>query len=130
LEQRLGVLREAVRTLTTEAGLRLLLGNLGRTLGGALTLQLTLLAFDQAIPLHQTIVSCRVSDVLGGLSSLPAGLLVTETSLSALLAQAGLPFPVALASTLTFRLIAVWLPRAVGLAAWFNLQRRSTRPLW
>ena len=90
----------------------------------------TLLAFDQAMPLHVTVIGYSLSDVLGGVSSLPAGLLVTETSLSALLANAGLPLPVAVAATLTFRLITLWLPRTLGLGTLYNLQRRSARPLW
>jgi uncharacterized protein (TIRG00374 family) len=91
---------------------------------------MTLLAFNRFVPLHVTIISYSLSDVLGGVSSLPAGLLVTETSLTALLANAGLPLPVAVAATLTFRLIALWLPRTLGLGTWYNLQRHSARPLW
>jgi len=130
LEQRLSFLRQAMLALSSQAGLRLLLGNLGRVFGMALCLQMTLLAFDQVVPLHVTIISYSLSDVLGGASSLPAGLLVTETSLSALLVNAGLPLPVAVAATLTFRLITLWLPRTLGLGTWYNLQRHSARPLW
>jgi hypothetical protein len=96
----------------------------------ALCLHMTLLAFGRTVPFHVIIISYSLSDVLGGLSSLPAGLLVTETSLTALLANAGVPLSEAVAATLTFRLIALWLPRAIGLGTWYNLDRHSDRPLW
>jgi uncharacterized protein (TIRG00374 family) len=130
LERRLSALRQPVRSLTPQAALRLLLGNLGRTCGMALCLHMTLLAFGRTVPFHLIIISYSLSDVLGGLSSVPAGLLVTETSLTALLANAGVPLSEAVAATLTFRLIALWLPRAIGLGTWYNLQRHSDRPLW
>ncbi|UCC76378.1 MAG: flippase-like domain-containing protein [Anaerolineales bacterium] len=130
LEQRLVTLRQAVRTLGSEAGAQLLLGNLGRAVFGALSLQLVLVAFGQAMPFHATVISFSLSDVLGGLTALPAGLLVTETTLTALLVRYGVSPSVALAATLTFRLIAVWLPRLVGVGAWINLQRQCSRPLW
>ncbi len=130
LEQRLVTLREAVRSLRSEAGAQLLLGNLSRAVFGALSLQLVLVAFGQAMPFHETVTSFSLSDVVGGLTTLPAGLLVTETTLTALLVRSGVAPSVALAATLTFRLIAVWLPRLVGVATWINLQRQSARPLW
>jgi len=130
LEQRLTVARQSVLALSTQARLHLLLGNLGRGLGTALCLHMTLLAFDQHVPLHLTIINHTLSDMLGGASSIPGGLLVTETSLSALLANAGVPLSAAIAATLSFRLIALWLPRVLGLATWYNLQRHSARPLW
>jgi len=130
LEQRLVTLRQAVRTLGSEAGAQLLLGNLGRAVFGALSLQLVLVAFGQAMPFYATIISFSLSDVLGGLTALPAGLLVTETTLTALLVRSGVSPSVALAATLTFRLIAVWLPRLVGVGAWINLERQCSRPLW
>jgi uncharacterized protein (TIRG00374 family) len=130
LEKRLSTSRQAVLSLGTQAGVRLLFGNIGRTLGGALCLQFTLMAFGQAVPFHSTVISYSLSDILGGASSLPGGLFVTETSLSASLANSGVPLTAAVAATLTFRLMALWLPRALGLGTWYNLQRHSSRPLW
>ena len=130
LEHRLTDLRRSVAAVGTDAGLRLMLGNIGRNLAAALALYLTLLALNQRVPLSAVVLSYSLSDVLGGLSSLPAGLLVTETSLSALLNRAGAPLAMAVAATLVSRLITVWLPRGLGLVAWIDLQRRSKRPLW
>jgi hypothetical protein len=130
LEQRLTELHRSVAQVDAGASIRLFLGNVGRNLGSALALYLTLLALSQRVPLSAVVLSYSVSDVLGGLSSLPAGLLIGEMSLSALLNRAGVPLSMAVAATLVFRLISVWLPRGLGLVAWVDLQRHSKRPLW
>jgi uncharacterized protein (TIRG00374 family) len=130
LEHRLTDLRLSLSEVGVGTSVCLLLGNLGRNLAAALALYLTLLALNQRVPLSTVVLSYSFSDVLGGISSLPAGLLVGETSLSALLNRGGVPLSMAVAATLVFRLISVWLPRGLGLAAWIDLQRRSRRPLW
>jgi len=130
LEQRLSTLHQALLALRRPSGFRLLLGNLGRVAGAVLCLYATLLAFGQVVPLHSVAISFGLSDVLGGMSTIPGGLIVTETSLVALLTSAGVPLSVTMAATLTFRLITLWLPRAVGAIAWYGLQRRSSRPFW
>ncbi len=130
LEQRLSALRQVLLTLRRPSGFRLLLGNLGRVVGAVLCLYVTLRAFGQAMPLPSVAIAFSLSDVLGGMSTIPGGLIVTETSLVALLTNAGVPLSVAMAATLTFRLITLWLPRAVGAIAWYGLQRRSSRPFW
>jgi len=130
LEHRLTELQLSVANVSADISVRLALGNIGRNLAAALALYVTLMALKQRIPLSSVVLSYSLADVLGGLSSLPAGLLVTETSLSALLNRAGVPISTAVAATLVFRLITVWLPRTFGLFAWIDLQRRSKRPLW
>lgn len=130
LEQRLSALRQGTLTLSTQRRWRLLLGSMARVLLDMLCLQMTLLAFRQSVPLSTTIVSYGLSSVLGFLSTSPGGLLVTEGSLSAILAHRGMTLPVAVAATLTYRLIAFWLPRLAGVASWYILQRQSSRPLW
>jgi len=130
LEQRLSNLRRALVALPRPAKVSLLLGSLLRNVANALCLHWTLLAYGQRVPLQQSFISWTVSDFLGALSTLPGGLLVTDTSLSALLAGVGVTLSTAVTVTLTFRLIALWLPRAIGIVAWYILQRRSPEPLW
>jgi uncharacterized protein (TIRG00374 family) len=130
LEERLGNLRQAVLALSTPLRLRLLLASIGRVLADILCLQMTLLAFGQAVLLGLTIIGYGLSAVLSYLSSLPGGLFVTEGSLSAILAKQGVPLALAVAAILTYRLFAFWLPRVLGLGTWWNLQRHSDRPLW
>jgi uncharacterized protein (TIRG00374 family) len=130
LETRLIALHRAVRSLGTPAGIALLVGNLVRVLGGALCLHMTLRAFAQSMPLYSSIACFTLSDVLGGITTLPGGLVVTETALSALLVTAGVPLSASVATTLTFRLIALWLPRVLGAITWYDLQRHSPRPFW
>ncbi|MBM4431221.1 MAG: flippase-like domain-containing protein [Chloroflexi bacterium] len=130
LEERLATLRQALITLPTPAKVGLLLGSLLRNLANVLCLHWTLLAYNQALPLQRCVINYTLSDFLGYLSTLPGGLVVTDTSLTALLAGAGVALSTAVPATLTFRLIVLWLPRLAGLLAWYNLQRRSPRPLW
>jgi len=130
LEQRLSTLHQILRTLCQPSSFNLLLANLGRVVGAVLCLYATLLAFGQVVPLHSVAISFSLSDILGGMSTIPGGLLVTETSLYALLANAGVPLSAVMAATLTYRLIALWLPRIVGAVAWYSLHQRSSRPFW
>jgi len=130
LEQRLDHLRQAVLALNAPARFRLLLASLARALGEVLCLHMTLMAFGQVVPLHVTVISHALSAALGWLSSSPGGLLVTESSLPALMASRGVPISAAIAAALVFRLIAFWLPRALGLGTWYNLQRHTSRSLW
>nr|MBC7244836.1 flippase-like domain-containing protein [Chloroflexota bacterium] len=130
LEHRLAALRQGALALNTQRRWHLLLGSLSRVLTDMLCLQMTLYAFGRSVALSTTIVSYGLSSILGFLSSSPGGLFVTEGSLSAILAKRGVPFPVAVAVTLTYRLLAFWLPRLSGLVSWYVLQRQSSRPLW
>lgn len=130
LETRLIALHGVLRSLGTRAGIALLMGNLVRVLGGALCLHMTLRAFAQSMPLYSSIACFTLSDVLGGITTLPGGLVVTETALSALLVNAGVPLSASVATTLTFRLIVLWLPRALGAITWYDLQHHSLRPFW
>ena len=130
LQQRLDQVRQAVRALSGPRRLRLLVASMGRILSDILCLQMTLLAFGQAVRLSMTTLGYTLSSVLAYLSALPGGLFVTESSLSAILAREAVPAAVAVAATLTYRLFAFWLPRVVGLLSLLNLQRQSSRPLW
>jgi uncharacterized protein (TIRG00374 family) len=127
LERRLTDLRRSAASVSPSAGLRLLLGSVGRNLAPALALYLTLGGLSERVSLGSVAVAYSFSDVLGGLSTLPAGLLVGETSLSALLSRAGIPLSTAVAATLVFRLTSVWVPRGLGLVAWIDLESGSKR---
>lgn len=130
LEQRLAALRQGALALNAQRRWHLLLSSLARVLTDMLCLQMTLRAFGQSVALSITIASYGLSSILGFLSSSPGGLFITEGSLSAILANRGVALPVAVAATLTYRLIAFWLPRLSGLISWYILQRHSSRPLW
>lgn len=130
IEQRLGQVREAVAALSTPLRVRLALAGLGRAVTDILCLQMTLLAFEQAMPLHWTTIGYAMSSVLAYLSASPGGLVVTEGSLLAILARQGIPLALGMTVTLTYRLFGFWLPRILGLVAFLNLQRQSKQPLW
>jgi len=130
VEGRLAALQSSVQQVGAGAARRLLICSIVRNSGAVMALYLVLRALDRQPALSAVALSFSCADVLGGMSSLPAGLLVAETSLSALLNRTGVPLAIAVTGTLVFRLISLWLPRALGLLAWVHLQRRSKKPLW
>jgi uncharacterized protein (TIRG00374 family) len=127
LENHLSALHQAL-LLNSSDKIGLLLGYVARVLAGALSLHMTLLAFGQAIPLHSTVFCFSLSEVLGGMTTLPGGMVIMETSLVALLATSGVSLAAAMATTLTFRLLALWLPKALGVLAWYSLEHHAPRP--
>jgi len=82
-------------------------------------------AFGYSLSIGMLLTAFGLSIVLGILSFLPGGLGVTEASLTMIFATLGVPVPTALVAVLTYRLIAFWLPRLVGLFAWMRLERRG-----
>lgn len=56
---------------------------------------------------------------------LPGGLGAVEATMTVLLARAGVPAPTALAGTITFRFLDLWLPIAVGLIVAPGLERAA-----
>jgi uncharacterized protein (TIRG00374 family) len=56
--------------------------------------------------------------LLSGVAALPGGLGLADLSVPVVFARLGAPGPVALAGGLTYRLIAFWLLRLIGFAAW------------
>jgi uncharacterized membrane protein YbhN (UPF0104 family) len=62
--------------------------------------------------------------MLGQASFLPGGLAVTELSMSALYISLGLRPSVVIASVVTYRLVSLWLPAALGLPLVVHLQLR------
>jgi len=130
LEERLRNLRAGLRSLGPRVQASVLLAGIFRVVASALCLQMALKAFGETVPLWVIMTAFTISDVLGYLSTLPGGLGVIDTSLMALLAGSGVPLEAATAATLTFRLLTFWLPRALGVFTWFDLQRNSARPLW
>ncbi len=130
IQERIGQLRDAINSLNMALRIRLVLAGVARAAADVLCLQMSLLAFGQAVPLHWTTIGYTLSNVLAWLSALPGGLVVTEASLLTILARHGVPVAMATAATLTYRLFGFWMPRALGLLTLWNLQRKSTRPVW
>lgn len=56
---------------------------------------------------------------------LPGGIGAVEATMTVLLARAGVPAPTALAGTITFRFLDLWLPIAVGLVLAPGLERAA-----
>ncbi len=127
---RVEAFRAATRAINGTTRLRLLVGSIGRAAGEALCLHFTLVAMGLTLPLHATTAGYGLSVALGGVSSAPAGLAVTECSLSALLHQQGLTLSTALAATLLFRLLSLWIPHLLGMVPLLILELNARRRLW
>ena len=104
--------------------------NIVRVAATLITLDLALRAVGQSVPLPILAVGFSLSDVLGSLSTMPNGLVVTETALSAMLLEAGVAPSAAMAGVVLFRLASLWIPRTLGAPAWYNIQRHSSYKLW
>lgn len=72
-----------------------------------------------ALPIH------AASTLVGALTTLPGGLVGTESTMVALLQQSGLARSAASAGTLLVRLVTLWFAVAIGLAALACLNRRN-----
>lgn len=130
LSTRLDRVRQAVQGLDGPHRWRVTAANLLRTGADVVSLACTLIAFGYKLPLRLLTLNYGLSSVLSYLSSSPGGLLVAESSLSALLTKQGVPASTAVAAILAYRALSFWMPRAFGLVSWVRLQRQSRRALW
>jgi len=130
VRERLENVRQVVLGLPPALRMRLLLASLARIFADILCAQMTLLAFGQGMMLRLVMIAYGLSSVFAYVSSSPGGLLVTEGSMAAVLANYGVPISAAISATLTYRLFAFWLPRLLGLGTWLHLERQSRNPMW
>jgi glycosyltransferase 2 family protein len=118
LKTRAGALRQALDDMFGLFGPRLLAVSLAITLiawtseGIALHLILSGLGFDMGI--MKATVIFGFSTLVGALSFLPGGLVVTDASLMGLLLQAGMPSSSAAIAAIMARLCTLWLSVSVG----------------
>ena len=94
-------------------------GNVAVQLLYALTLGAVCRAFGVTIPFSTLLVVNIGSSAISGLVPAPGGLGVAEATLAGALTAAGVPSAVAVAATLTQRLVTTWLPPVPG---WFALR--------
>ena len=113
-------LAEANAVLRSPTKVTLLLtGNVLVQLFYALSLGAVCRGFGVTIPLSTLIVVNIGSSAISGLVPAPGGLGVAEATLAGALTAAGVPSAVAVAATLTQRLVTTWLPPIPG---WFALR--------
>jgi uncharacterized protein (TIRG00374 family) len=94
-------------------------GNLSVQLLTALSLGSVCRAYGATIPFSTLLVVSIGSAAISGLVPAPGGLGVAEATLAGALTAAGLPSALAVAATLTQRLVNTWLPTIPG---WFALR--------
>lgn len=113
-------LTEANAVVRSPAKVTLLLsGNVLVQLLYALSLGAVCRAFGVVIPVSTLIVVNIGSSAISGLVPAPGGLGVAEATLAGALTAAGVPSAVAVAATLTQRLVTTWMPPLPG---WFALR--------
>jgi uncharacterized protein (TIRG00374 family) len=91
-----------------------------------LCLRFVFLAAGQHIPLTMLIAGYGVPMLLGRSSFLPGGIAVTEVAMAALYGGLGVAANVAVVVVLVYRLIAFWIPAAVGVPIAIALHSRRT----
>lgn len=97
-----------------EKALRILGGNLGSQLLYAITLGLSLKAFDAELSLPALLVINTASSLFAGMMPVPGGIGVAEASLAAGMIAYGIPSSVAGAAALVDRLVTFYLPPIWG----------------
>ncbi len=93
-----------------------------------LILHTSFLAVREVLPFGQTVVGFSVGIVMSFLSLIPGGLGVMEGSMSAIFAGMGVPFEVAVAAALLFRLFYYIVPLAISALFLRGLLQQVRRP--
>lgn len=125
LARLLHVVGEAPPELLADRGLlvRVALLNGAVFLADTTTLVLVGWAFGGAVGLDTAFIALMVASIVVTLAPFPLGLGGFEASCTAMLTMLGTPSPLALAITLAFRGLALWMPLVLG----FLLLRQSLR---
>ncbi len=89
---------------------------------------LVLKSFGTPIPVLSSLFIVAFSSVVGAVSMLPGGLLVTEGSIFGLLLMAGVNRQTATVTTIITRFSTLWLGVAVGIGGLIFVQRRLSKP--
>jgi uncharacterized protein (TIRG00374 family) len=85
-------------------------------------------AFGYVMPAGTLLTGYGLMLLLSGLAGLPGGLGIADASAAVIFARLGTPGAVALAGALVYRLMAFWLLRLIGLAAWQVLEAQRGTP--
>lgn len=96
----------------------------GRVALDVATLSACFAAFSYVISPSILLTGYGLMQLLSGLAALPGGLGVADASLAVIYARLGAPGAVAVAASLTYRLIAFWLLRFVGFVCWQILEEK------
>jgi uncharacterized protein (TIRG00374 family) len=97
----------------------------GRVFLDVTTLGVCLAIFHYSMPIGILLTAYGLTLLMSGLAALPGGLGLAELSLAVIFTRLGAPGIVAVAATLSYRLIAFWLIRFVGFITWQVLEVRS-----
>jgi glycosyltransferase 2 family protein len=97
----------------------------GRVLLDVATLGACFKAFHFSIPTGILLTGFGLTLTLSGLASIPGGFGLADASLAVIFARLGAPGAVAVAAALTYRLIAYWLIRFIGLINWVIMEAKS-----
>jgi uncharacterized protein (TIRG00374 family) len=96
----------------------------GRVALDVATLNACFTAFSYVISPSILLTGYGLMQLLSGLAALPGGLGAADASLAVIYARLGAPGAVAVAASLTYRLIAFWLLRFAGFICWLILEEK------
>jgi uncharacterized protein (TIRG00374 family) len=125
LEARLDLFYDGLSQLGQTRHWPFLLTAGGRVVLDVATLGVCLAIFHYSMPIGMLLTGYGMTLLISGLAALPGGLGLAELSLAVIFTRLGAPGIVAVAATLSYRLIAFWLIRFVGFITWQVLEVRS-----
>ena len=125
LESRLAAFQSGLAKLQTVPFWKFCLAAYGRVILDIATLGVCFLLLGDPIATGTLLTGYGMTLLLGGLAALPGGLGMADASLPVVFHRLGVPGSIALAASLTYRLIAFWLLRLIGFISWQILESRS-----
>lgn len=103
-----------------------LAGSLIQTIGYIAAFGFSLAAFGHTLPVVTLAITFLVSNTVGSVVPSPGGIGPVEAALTGGLAVAGIPYSVALSTSLIYRLVTFWGPVPPG---WFSLRWLQKRDI-
>jgi uncharacterized protein (TIRG00374 family) len=128
LEARLEVFHRGLLELRNVRRWKFVAATAGRTLLDVASLGACFALLGHLIRPDILLLSYGILMAMSTLAIVPGGLGLADVSLPVVFNRLGVPGHVALAAGLTYRLLAFWLVRFVGFAAWQLLEPRAGRP--
>lgn len=125
LDARLGSFYDGTSRLKNVSPIFLLGTAVGRVMLDVVSLWACFAAFHFVVSPGILLTGYGLVLILSGLAALPGGLGLVDASLAVIFAQLGAPSAVAVASALSYRLIAFWFLRFAGFVTWQVLEART-----
>jgi uncharacterized protein (TIRG00374 family) len=128
IEGRLAVFQRGVRALGEVPRWQFLVAAYGRVLLDIATLGFCFFLFGRHVGVGRLFTGFGLMMLMSTLAALPFGLGVADLALPMIFVRRGVPFNIALAAGLTYRLIGFWMPRFIGYVTWTVMESLCHKP--